>query len=704
MDSRFNAHHSPVGAFASFTLGFPGASGGFGLELGDPARQSIFIGTEKRDRPGEFEALPFFAPSDESANLENFVHEDQGDVRRHADLETIAWDRIERDFRPCTDQWTAGDLSFALYSPAWPLPDPAQSDPSDLAACLLPAVFAELTVDNRAGSTPRRVFFGYAPDNRYDHIRELWNLRDEGIRGLANGGSYGLATDAEGANTAVQFAIESILGESERDRLHFSCGTTGIVDAVVPAGEIRTLRFVIGFHRDGIVTTGRALRYAYTREFPDLESVLRYGLQNFERYRDAARAHDATWTSDQLSTDQQFQLSHALRSYYGSSELLVDGEDQPVWIINEGEYRMMNTLDLTADQLFFELKQNPWTTRNVLEHFVSHYSFEDRVFFPGQFEQLHEGGLSFCHDMGIMNTFSEPGTSCYERSHLVGCFSHMTHEELVNWLACAVTYVAQSGDKAWRHQYLDTFKRCLTSLLQRDNPDPEKRNGVMSLDSDRTQGGAEITTYDSLDVSLGRARQNTYLAIKTWAVYLALEKLFAAEGDKALAETCAEQAGLGMRTILAARKPDGTFPALLDEPHPSVIIPIIEGLVFLRFGGREDALASDSPYAPLIEALREHLEAVLKPGICLFEDNGWKLSSTSVNSWLSKIYLCQFVARSILGVDGEAVTAQADAAHVRWLLDERNAEFAWSDQCYAGVMGGSRYYPRGVTTALWLDE
>ncbi|MBB5326360.1 hypothetical protein HNQ34_003513, partial [Anoxybacillus tepidamans] len=24
----FNAHHSPVGAFASFTLGFPGKSGG----------------------------------------------------------------------------------------------------------------------------------------------------------------------------------------------------------------------------------------------------------------------------------------------------------------------------------------------------------------------------------------------------------------------------------------------------------------------------------------------------------------------------------------------------------------------------------------------------------------------------------------------------------------------------------------------------
>lgn len=40
-----------------------------------------------------------------------------------------------------------------------------------------------------------------------------------------------------------------------------------------------------------------------------------------------------------LSDDQQWMLAHALRSYYGSTQLLnVDG--RPFWIVNEGEYRI----------------------------------------------------------------------------------------------------------------------------------------------------------------------------------------------------------------------------------------------------------------------------------------------------------------------------------------------------------------------------
>lgn len=54
----FNAHHSPIGAFASFTLGFKGASGGFDLEIGKPPRQNIFIGLERADGKG-YDTLPF---------------------------------------------------------------------------------------------------------------------------------------------------------------------------------------------------------------------------------------------------------------------------------------------------------------------------------------------------------------------------------------------------------------------------------------------------------------------------------------------------------------------------------------------------------------------------------------------------------------------------------------------------------------------
>ena len=41
--NSFHAHHSPMGAHASFTLGMFGANGGMALEK-EPEDQSIFVG------------------------------------------------------------------------------------------------------------------------------------------------------------------------------------------------------------------------------------------------------------------------------------------------------------------------------------------------------------------------------------------------------------------------------------------------------------------------------------------------------------------------------------------------------------------------------------------------------------------------------------------------------------------------------------
>jgi tetratricopeptide (TPR) repeat protein len=73
------------------------------------------------------------------------------------------------------------------------------------------------------------------------------------------------------------------------------------------------------------------------------------------------------------------------------------------------------------------------------------------------------------------------------------------------------------------------------------------------------------------------------------------------------------------------------------------------------------------------------------------------LSSTSDNSWLSKIYLCQFVASEVFGIDDR----DSHEVHWSWLTDPINAYYAWSDQMSAGKAVGSRYYPRGVTSVLW---
>jgi hypothetical protein len=86
--------------------------------------------------------------------------------------------------------------------------------------------------------------------------------------------------------------------------------------------------------------------------------------------------------------------------------------------------------------------------------------------------------------------------------------------------------------------------------------------------------------------------------------------------------------------------------------------------------------------------------------MCLYEDGGWKLSSTADNSWMSKICLNQFVVHEILRLPypGEA---HADAAHVEWEVNGSKAQ-ACSDQFASGKPIGSLYYPRIVTNILWL--
>ena len=68
----------------------------------------------------------------------------------------------------------------------------------------------------------------------------------------------------------------------------------------------------------------------------------------------------------------------ATHSYYGSTQLL-DVDGQPLWVVNEGEYCMMNTLDLAVDHVFWELEHNPWLVRNLLDTFVRRYSYTDEV-------------------------------------------------------------------------------------------------------------------------------------------------------------------------------------------------------------------------------------------------------------------------------------------------------------------------------------
>lgn len=714
---NYNAHHSPIGAFASFTLGFRGAQGGLGLELGGPANQNVFIGFE--NAPRQFDLLPFFdaaageaealrydvegsQDSDDPVSGPYVGQDENGPPLRPVTLRALGENEISRQLKLGSDTWSAPTFSFSIYSPVSEVPDPDTAPAADLQAAIAPLVLCELSADNSQSTEARRAVFGFSGNDLYSGMRRLDDTSHGAFVGVGQGRHLAIASRDEGVRAALGFNLEDILCEQLPENYAFSIGNCSALLCEVPAGEKRTFRFAVCFHRDGLVTAGLGMRYLYNRFFPHIESVAQYALSEFESLKNRAQEANSLVENSALSDDQKWMTSHAIRSYYGSSQLL-EHEGKAVWVVNEGEYRMMNTFDLTADHLFWELRQNPWVVRNQLDWFVDRYSYEDKVRFPGD-KTEYPGGLSFTHDMGALNVWSRPGYSSYEKQGLHGCFSYMTHEQLVNWVCCATTYVESTRDVKWLETRWPVFEKCFQSLLNRDHPDPKKRRGLMQLDSTRCAGGSEITTYDSLDVSLGQARNNIYLAGKTWASYLGLEKLFRERGDEPSATLAHEQALRTMHTLLQHVGEDGTIPAVLEGGNNSKIIPAIEGLIFPYFGGCRAALAENGEFGPLISALKQHFEAVLQPGVCLFEDGGWKLSSTSDNSWLSKIYLCQFVARQILGVPPEEKGKLADAAHVGWLLDVRNAYFAWSDQMMAGVAVGSKYYPRGVTSALWLEE
>ena len=137
-----------------------------------------------------------------------------------------------------------------------------------------------------------------------------------------------------------------------------------------------------------------------------------------------------------------------------------------------------------------------------------------------------------------------------------------------------------------------------------------KRDGVNSLDSTRCQGGWEITTYDSLDPSLGQSRRNAYMATKSWACYRGLAMIAEQLGDSQWQQEALAGAARAAATI-ADQWSDavGGIPAVFEPGNESVIIPIVEGLVFPLLWRDEAGLNQAGEYASLHAVLKQHLDS-----------------------------------------------------------------------------------------------
>lgn len=695
----YHSHHSPFGAFSTFTVGLVSSTGGFGHALRGAARENVYVGFRSGD--GKWKLLPFFLPP---KSYEGAFTGEAATIPPPENVDILTAAEYERTLGWASDTWRANEsrFGFTLLSPFDKTSDPARMKKAEGRLALSPHINGWIEYDNRDGKEPVELVFGVGdPDYVFRPLQDS----DPKLLGFALGTQFGYATEPS-ADVEPRQAF-TLFKPKFRDYrgLQLICPESALVFRI-PAGKKKRFPLVLAFYQDGIISNGITARYAYTRFFRDLEDVVSHGMAQRAHYEKLAAKRDKELAKTSLSDDQKYLIAQATHSYLGNSELLWD-KNGPLWVVNEGEYRMMNTFDLTVDHLFFELEWFPWAIRDVLDLFVSRYSYTDKL-------QVGEGrsvpgGISFTHDMGVMNNFTPKGHSSYECDHLHGCFSHMTMEQLLNWVLCAVTYGVHTGDSKWLRKQKKTLLACAESMRRRDNPDPEQRDGIMKHDTAR--GGddsAEITTYDSLDVSLGQARNNLYLSVKTLGAWILLERAFADLGMKSDSQEAGESADTLAASIASKfDRETGTFPAVFEADNASRIIPAVEGFIYPLFLGMKSAVDRKGRFAELLDLLSQHLKAILQPGICIdATSGGWKMSSTSTNTWFSKIALSQHLVRQMFPEAMTEAAAAADRVHARWQQTPGCGAHAMCDQIRSdsGVTCGSRYYPRGVTTILWMNE
>ncbi|MEI7767636.1 MAG: glycoside hydrolase family 52 protein [Phycisphaerae bacterium] len=748
----FNAHHAPMGAFFSFTCGHPNTKGGIGWQAGKPGNQDIYIGIKEGDRYSKepLKCLPFYegalagagAAQNEieaqaQAAAANFLVEQSDPALADPDADkkkpkvtAYPLEKLKRYYGWGTDTWESPDFRFQICTPFGEIPDPANATAEQMRAALVPGVVCELRVDNRKGTTPKTGFFALGFGDAGNRMLDsgLGQGRGSQRLGFALRGHQGVAAElfdttngdyVPATNAPFGFMRWSPNdGIADRDNPIHLLGSCPGIGFEVPPGKCYSLDIAVGVFSANVETTRLETRYLYARYFASLEDVLGYTLDHGYDAWKLADQRDNELLASGLNADQQFMLAHATRSYYGATQML-DLAGQPYWVVNEGEYCMINTLDLSVDQVFWELRYNPWMVKNLLDNFVRYYSYTDQTRDP-KTGAMHPGGISFAHDQGIHNQFSPIGRSSYELTALDGCFSHMTMEQLCNWSLIAASYVVKTGDVTWARQSAPVLAACVESLRNRC---PQ---GVMTRDSSRCGHGQEITTYDSLDASLGQARNNLYLAVKGWATALGLSYLAKTIGATKLAQDADLLADQAARQVAAQAAADGSLPAVFEPENPgyrSRILPAIEGLVYPWYWqqcdpqgwGQQIAATwlneqAGNTHAQMLQALRKHTLTLLNDpqNLNRFPDGGLKLSSSSYNSWMSKIAIFQQVARSVLKLDQDAAyrkaDAAADAAHVRWQTLGASAYWACSDQMVKGIAIGSKYYPRIVTSVLWLDN
>ncbi|MCQ2770218.1 MAG: glycoside hydrolase family 52 protein [Clostridia bacterium] len=687
----FNTHHAPVGAWASLTFGVPGVACSVDLQEPNVKKTgALFIGSANKNG---VRSIGFAdEPIETGINVNAEGDKEKAPQKRtskYAAYGMAKENEINRVLTPSKDTYSVDNISFTVYTPYAALPDPNIStiNPIDC----IPAVLIDITVDNSDSDLESVAFLGFI----HTEAKRLYAQQYGNVYSLQYRNEW--AFSAKGDNVYVVRGLDAIDHLKNGTQMIQQNGPEFLCTKVAPHTK-KTLTVVWSVYAiDGsngeIPTT-----YYYTKFFNSLLDVTNSAFEMADVIRERSNNVDNELIKNQDKKRMEV-VSQSIRGYYASSQLLVSNDGRIHWNVGEGAYVWRNTIDLCVDHLAWELRRNPWIVRSLMEDFIDYYRYYDDVTFEGK-DGTFPGGISFTHDMGCYFSYSKKGYSAYERENdtVNGFYFYMTTEELLNGIYCIAAYVLKTGDKKWLMSHADIISDLMTSLENRDAPTVVERNGILKAAS--TRGGnchLESTTYDALDHSLLEASGNLYVFIKTWCSLILLEKCATLIENKDV--SCRANAMLNKcrRSIDLFKTSDNHLKSNAYRKHDGKIAAAVEPLAIPYVLGVLNA--NDEPL--LFEILKTHINECLKPGICLDAlSGGLRLSSTSRNTWVSKTILTAYVIETVLNIKlPETVIPEI----VGWT--QNSAKIATvADQilCDTRQMVGGPYYPRIVTSALWL--
>jgi len=691
----FMTHHSPVGAWSSMTFGLPGEGVGIETEALGIEPSGDLIAAVSRG-PGKSMLLPFVS----GASSEDYEGKmaAKGAFASFRNWTMIPASQMNRRLTASTDEFRGGDLTLRVISPRFPMKvAPVGGKP---AQALLPALLVELEVDNTASDEPATGFLGLAYRGN-GRLRPM-DWADKMLAGIGFQDRWALAAEAAKDVFTIRAGGAAPFVETGTPVIHPG-GNEGGIAIHVPPHERRTLTAVLAFYRNGNdAAQGRpSTRYAYTELYTSVESVCHEALTRATEIREAGSRFDRELCPEGSDPMICELLAQASQAYYANSSLLKDRKGVLLWSICEGQFGWRNTLDLAVDHLPFELRFHPWVARNVIDGYIDRYSYHDTVRFEEEAKAGRQGGISFTHDQGNYTAFSPPGRSGYEQPDRNGVYSYMTTEQLLNGAFCASACALLGHDPEWAAARLPVAKEMLLSMEAREG----NRDGLLSAQSDRVGKGSEITTYDALDDSLKETRGSLYIAVKTWAAAMLLERWFVEEGRQEWANRSHALAERTASTLTRSFHADkGAFPPNLLGPGDALVAAALDPIAVPLFCGLGEEMSKG--YPELVDQLRQHARTCMTPGQCLDPaTGGMRLTSSTDKTWPSKVALTLSVISWLEQKPSRDLLPTVLTELASW-LQVSAAKTTISDQVNTSTRRqiGGAYYPRLVSLATLLPS